>query len=187
MNLDCKRRNPLHHFLCLNHFCFQISWIGVVALYRKNNNLEQFCRRSCVDCRKSWHNAPLLPPYLLQTSLWSQKSSSMMSLGIPSPFTRRGAVSTAKPFDGRWTQPRWLRTVFLCVWKTVGMPVACLKARGKRQRWGDGSDNVSQSFCVGVLLTECSPVVVPPGWECQWPHTVIVGWDNISPAQKSTN
>lgn len=45
------------------------------------------------------------------------KASGMMSLGIPSLFTQRSVVSTAKSFDGRWTQPRWLRTVFLCVWK----------------------------------------------------------------------
>lgn len=41
---------------------------------------------------------------------------------ILSLFTQCRASSTAKCFDGRWTWPRWLRTVFLCVWKTARMP-----------------------------------------------------------------
>lgn len=50
------------------------------------------------------------------------KASRMMSLGILSLFTQCRAGSTAKCCDGRWTWPRWLRTVFLCVWKTARMP-----------------------------------------------------------------
>ncbi len=73
-------------------------------------------------CWKPWCNALLLHPYLLQTSLWSQKPPAWCHWEFLPLFTRWSAVSTAKSFDGRLTQPRWLRTVFLCVWRTVGMP-----------------------------------------------------------------
>lgn len=66
-------------------------------------------------------NTPLLPPYLLQTSLWSQNPLAWYHREFLPRSHSPVFVSIAKSFDGRWTQPRWLRTVFLCVWNRLGM------------------------------------------------------------------
>lgn len=133
-------------------------------------------------CWQPWCGALLLLPCLLQTSLWSQKPLAWSHWEFLPIHTVQCCVSTAESFDGRWSQPRWLRTVFLCVWKTVGMPcVLRAKENSNGVDAGEGCVNVPVTGCsTSTLWFSCSNGLILQSLVQKWPHTVSGGCDSIS-------